>query len=124
MKTQAHDIRFMLVSATVPNIKDIADWVGNPSVDCNASATVYEVSLNFDFPLFSSDAVSSRFKFGEEFRPCKITRHIYGYPRKNQNDFQFSRTLDYKLYSVIQQHACSKPILVFCSTRKGMLLVR
>ncbi|KAL5512118.1 hypothetical protein ACEPAG_3639 [Sanghuangporus baumii] len=55
------------------------------------------------------------------YRPCKITRHIYGFTRKNQNDFQFSRTLDYKVYSVLEQHTCGKPILIFCSTRKGTL---
>ncbi|KAL5529500.1 hypothetical protein ACEPAG_5485 [Sanghuangporus baumii] len=101
MKARASNIRFIMVSATVPNIRDIADWIGNPSIDANASATVFE--------------------FGEDYRPCKITRHIYGFTRKNQNDFQFSRTLDYKVYSVLEQHACGKPILIFCSTRKGTL---
>ena len=46
---------------------------------------------------------------------------MFGYPRKNQNDFQFARALDFKLYSVLEQHSCGKPILVFCSTRKGDL---
>ncbi|KAH8117083.1 P-loop containing nucleoside triphosphate hydrolase protein [Phellopilus nigrolimitatus] len=101
MKARGLDIRLLLVSATVPNIRDIADWVGNPSIDSKASATVYE--------------------FGEEFRPCKITRHIYGYPRKNQNDFQFARTLDFKVYPILQQHSCGKPTLIFCNTRKGVL---
>ncbi|KAL5476424.1 HFM1_2 [Sanghuangporus weigelae] len=101
MKARASNIRFIMVSATVPNIRDIADWIGNPSIDGNASATVFE--------------------FGEDYRPCKITRHIYGVTRKNQNDFQFSRALDYKVYSVLEQHACGKPILIFCSTRKGTL---
>ncbi|THH08313.1 hypothetical protein EW145_g2777 [Phellinidium pouzarii] len=101
MKARGLDIRFVLVSATVPNIRDIANWIGNPSINPEASATVFE--------------------FGEEYRPCKITRHVYGYPRKNQNDFQFARTLDFKLYSVLQQHSCGKPILIFCNTRKGVL---
>ncbi|EJD02191.1 P-loop containing nucleoside triphosphate hydrolase protein [Fomitiporia mediterranea MF3/22] len=101
MKARCHNIRFILVSATVPNIQDVANWIGNPSIDLNAPATVFE--------------------FGEEYRPCRITRHVYGYPRKNQNDFQFARTLDYKLYSVIGKHACGKPILIFCSTRKGVM---
>lgn len=46
---------------------------------------------------------------------------MYGFPRKNQNDFLFSRTLDYKLLPLIQQHAANKPVLVFCATRKGMI---
>ncbi|KAI5117308.1 hypothetical protein M0805_005536 [Coniferiporia weirii] len=101
MKTRGLGIRFLLVSATVPNIRDVANWIGNSSLGSEASATVFE--------------------FGEEYRPCKITRHVYGYPRKNQNDFQFTRMLDFKLYSVLQQHACGKPILIFCNTRKGVL---
>lgn len=51
-----------------------------------------------------------------------MTRHVYGFPRKQeQNDFQFNRILDFRLYGVLQQHSVNKPILVFCATRKGTL---
>ncbi|KAJ7934190.1 hypothetical protein B0H13DRAFT_649676, partial [Mycena leptocephala] len=44
-----------LVSATVPNIEDIASWIGNKR----------------------RNAV---FEFAEDFRPCKPTRHVAGVP--------------------------------------------
>lgn len=36
------------------------------------------------------------------------------------NDFQFAKTLEYKLFSTLQQYSVGKPILVFCPTRKGV----
>ena len=76
-------------------------------------------------------------QFGEEYRPCKLTRHVVSVPRqKNSNDFQFAKILDYKLFETLQLYssgedmrsfcttACSsligKPILVFVATRKGL----
>ncbi|RDX56453.1 P-loop containing nucleoside triphosphate hydrolase protein [Lentinus brumalis] len=101
MKLRGSSVRFLVVSATVPNIGDVADWVGNQSGD--GLATVKE--------------------FGEEFRPCKLSKFVYGLPRrKDTNDFVFAKTLDYKIYSVLQQHCHNKPVLVFCPTRKGVMV--
>ncbi|KAF4576318.1 Sec63 [Pleurotus pulmonarius] len=98
MKRNGTEVRFLLVSATVPNIRDIASWIGNSR----------------------RDGPSLCFEFGEEFRPCKLTRFIYGIPRlQGQNEFAFNNTLDFRLFSLIQKHAVDKPVLVFCSTRSG-----
>ncbi|KAK0463719.1 uncharacterized protein EV420DRAFT_1729062 [Desarmillaria tabescens] len=100
MKLRGSGVRFVLVSATVPNIQDIASWIGSARRD-GSSAKVFE--------------------FGEDFRPCKLKRVVVGVPRqRNQNDFQFSKLLDYKLFSTLQTHSVGKPILVFCPTRKGV----
>ncbi|TFK54660.1 hypothetical protein OE88DRAFT_1731974 [Heliocybe sulcata] len=100
MKIRGTSVRFVMVSATVPNIEDIAAWVG--SRDKSGSAKV--------------------FQFGEEFRPCKLTKHVYGVPRhRNQNEYQYSSTLDKKIFPILQQHSVNKPILVFVPTRKGVL---
>ncbi|KAF8582310.1 P-loop containing nucleoside triphosphate hydrolase protein [Ramaria rubella] len=99
MKTRGISVRFVLVSATVPNIDDLAAWIGNGL----------------------SPTPATVFNFGDEFRPCKLTRVVYGYPSRNQNDFSFSRTLDYKLLPLLQQHANNKPVLIFCATRKGVV---
>lgn len=58
-------------------------------------------------------------QFGEQYRPCRLSRFIYGFPRKNQNEFSFDRSLDYRLLPLLSAHADNKPSLIFCSTRKG-----
>ncbi|KAI0672919.1 P-loop containing nucleoside triphosphate hydrolase protein [Trametes maxima] len=101
MKLRGSAVRFVVVSATVPNIEDVADWIGNHSN--NGRAVVRE--------------------FGEEFRPCQLSKFVYGVPRrKDSNDFVFAKALDYRLYGVLQQHCHNKPVLVFCPTRKGVMI--
>ncbi|CAA7271574.1 unnamed protein product [Cyclocybe aegerita] len=100
MKLRGTSTRFILVSATVPNIHDVAQWIGS-GFNNNESARVFE--------------------FGDDFRPCKLIRHVVGVPRRNGiNDFQFAKVLEYKLFSTLQQFSVGKPILIFCSTRKGV----
>ncbi|KAF7778611.1 hypothetical protein Agabi119p4_2956 [Agaricus bisporus var. burnettii] len=100
MKTRNECIRFLLVSATVPNIRDIADWMDN-SRESNTCEVL---------------------EFGEEYRPCRLTRFVIGVPRSNkQNEFQYAATLNNQLFPVLQQYSVMKPILIFCSTRKGTL---
>ncbi|KAJ6540382.1 hypothetical protein B0H19DRAFT_1077794 [Mycena capillaripes] len=54
------------------NIQDIVFWIGNKRRD--DAATVFE--------------------FGEDFRPCKLTRYVVGVPRqRSDNDFSFARKL-------------------------------
>ncbi|KAH9966525.1 P-loop containing nucleoside triphosphate hydrolase protein [Russula dissimulans] len=100
MKSRGSAVRFVAVSATVPNIDDVAHWI----------ASRY------------SNGAAAFFQFGEEFRPCQLSRFVYGFPRsKNQNDFLFAQSLNYKLFPLLQQHSANRPILIFVSTRKGVL---
>jgi len=63
-------------------------------------------------------------QFGEAFRPCQLSRFVYGFPRgKNQNEFLFAQSLNYKLFPLLQRHSANKPMLIFVSTRKGNSLV-
>ncbi|OJA17319.1 hypothetical protein AZE42_04133 [Rhizopogon vesiculosus] len=101
MKARGSDVRFVLVSATVPNIEDVASWIGS---------------------IRESSDPGQIFQFGDEYRPCKLSRFVYGVPKaKGQNDFAYAHTLDARLFSVLQRHAVDKPILVFCPTRKGTI---
>lgn len=45
MKLRGTSVRFLVVSATVPNVADVADWVGNSAND--GPATVKEVCITF-----------------------------------------------------------------------------
>ncbi|KAG2077885.1 P-loop containing nucleoside triphosphate hydrolase protein [Suillus decipiens] len=102
MKARGSDVRFLLVSATVPNIEDVASWIGKNHA--------------------SSDHSGQIFQFGDEYRPCRLNRFVYGVVKpRGQNDFAYAHTLDARLFAVLQQHAVGKPILVFCPTRKGTI---
>ncbi|KZT52720.1 P-loop containing nucleoside triphosphate hydrolase protein [Calocera cornea HHB12733] len=100
--------RSSLTFAGVPNIEDVANWIGDASFgDDGGSATVLKASI---------------IAFGEEFRPCPIKRLVYGFPRKSgANDFQFNTTLDFKVFGILRDNVQQKPALVFCATRKGVL---
>ncbi|PPJ50360.1 hypothetical protein CBER1_05924 [Cercospora berteroae] len=98
MKSVGSDVRFIALSATVPNSQDIAAWLGKDS-------------LNPQIP-------APREKFGEEFRPVRLQRHVCGY-KSDSNDFAFEKLLDSKLTDVIVKWSQRKPIMVFCMTRKS-----
>jgi ATP-dependent DNA helicase HFM1/MER3 len=98
MKSVECDIRFIALSATVPNSQDIATWLGKDSV------TPY--------------LPAPRERFGEEFRPVPLTKHVCGY-QSSGNDFAFEKTLNAKLPDIIARWSQRKPIMVFCFTRSS-----
>ncbi|CAO3632232.1 unnamed protein product [Cunninghamella echinulata] len=89
MKTMENKLRYVAISATLPNLQDITNWL---------------------------DAIP--LEFSEEYRPIPLDRHVYGYPCKS-NVFSFEKNLDWKLLNIIEKHSNKKPVLVFCSTRKS-----
>lgn len=96
MKRTTPDMRFVALSATVPNSHDIAIWLGrDPS--------------NGHLPAHKET-------FGEDFRPVKLQKFVYGFDG-NKNDFVFEKILDKHLATLIAKHTHGKPIMVFCFTR-------
>ncbi|XP_044076280.1 probable ATP-dependent DNA helicase HFM1 isoform X2 [Siniperca chuatsi] len=90
-------MRFVAVSATIPNISDIADWLSNES----GPATYLDMD--------------------ESHRPVKLRKVVLGFPcSPNQTEFKFDLSLNYKMANIIQTYSDQKPALVFCSTRKGV----
>ncbi|KAI8141933.1 Sec63 Brl domain-containing protein [Fennellomyces sp. T-0311] len=90
MKTMEHTVRYVAVSATVPNLQDIADWLGGIAIS-----------------------------FSEEFRPVHLEQIVYGIPFSGDNMFSFESKLDWKLLEMVEKHSNRKPTLIFCSTRKS-----
>lgn len=97
MKSVGSNVRFVALSATVPNSEDIATWLGKDPTNQHIPAP--------------------REKFGEEFRPVKLQKHVVGLPYKG-NDFGFETICDPHLPSIIARYSHKKPIMVFCITRK------
>ena len=100
MKSVRSNVRFVALSATVPNSNDIATWLGK---DPN-----------------NQDSPAPREVFGEEFRPVKLQKHVVGLPFKG-NDFAFESACNPQLPSIIAKYSHRKPIMVFCITRKSTL---
>ncbi|KAL3526077.1 hypothetical protein ACH5RR_014449 [Cinchona calisaya] len=85
-------VRFLAISATIPNIDDLAEWLMAPNQGIK--------------------------RFGEEMRPVKLTTKVLGYtPAKN--DFLFEKRLQNYIFDILMQYSRGKSALVFCATRKG-----
>ncbi|KAL3631369.1 hypothetical protein CASFOL_024353 [Castilleja foliolosa] len=85
-------VRLLAVSATIPNINDLAEWLMVPTQGIK--------------------------RFGEEMRPVKLTTKVFGYtPAKN--DFLFEKRLQNYIFDLLTQFSGGKSALIFCSTRKG-----
>jgi ATP-dependent DNA helicase HFM1/MER3 len=98
MKSIGTDVRFVALSATIPNFRDIATWLGKNSSEPHISAP--------------------NETFGEEFRPVKLQKHVCGY-HSSSNDFGFEKLLDAKLPEIITKYSEGKPMMIFCATRKS-----
>ena len=100
MKSVGSNVRFVALSATVPNSEDIATWLGKNHTSQHSPAT--------------------REKFGEEFRPVRLQKHVVGISYSG-NDFGFESACDPKLPDIIVKYSHKKPIMVFCITRKSAM---
>ncbi|XP_071666543.1 probable ATP-dependent DNA helicase HFM1 isoform X3 [Patagioenas fasciata] len=90
-------LRFVAVSATIPNAEDIAEWLSDSKTPA--------VCLKID----------------EDQRPVKLRKIVLGFPcSDSQTEFKFDLTLNYKIANIIQTYSEQKPALVFCATRKGV----
>ncbi|KAL9131211.1 MAG: hypothetical protein Q9217_000813 [Psora testacea] len=98
MKSVSSDVRFVALSATIPNSADIASWL------------VQDTSNELQPAICET--------FGEEFRPVKLQKHVVGLPYRG-NDFGFEIACDPVLPGIIAKYSHKKPIMVFCITRKS-----
>jgi superfamily II RNA helicase len=92
---QCANLRFIAVSATVPNISDIGEWL--------------EVEREENILCF-----------GEEDRPVPLNIVVQSFPaRKGQSSFILDRNLNYKVSEIVSRHSNDRPVLCFCNSRKG-----
>ncbi|KAF2460578.1 Sec63 Brl domain-containing protein [Lineolata rhizophorae] len=98
MKSIKSNVRFIALSATVPNSGDIAKWLGRNAYNPNE-------------PAF-------REHFGEHFRPVLLKKYVCGY-QSSGNDFSFDAQLTARLPEILNKYSGRKPIMIFCFTRKS-----
>jgi ATP-dependent DNA helicase HFM1/MER3 len=75
MKSVQSEVRFIALSATVPNSSDIATWLGRDHE--------------------KQDIPAREERFGEEFRPVLLQKHVVSYAHGG-NEFSFDKMLDTK----------------------------
>ncbi|KAJ1980321.1 ATP-dependent DNA helicase MER3 [Dimargaris xerosporica] len=97
-------MRIVAISATIPNIHDIAQWLG-------ASPTNLPPGDGHVQPLASVQGATVK-AFGDEYRPVPLLRHVIGFESSGDNYFLFEKRLDYQLPDIIAQYANGKPALV------------
>ncbi|KIW62469.1 hypothetical protein PV04_10642 [Phialophora macrospora] len=98
MKSVVSSVRFVALSATVPNSEDIAIWLGRNSTMQHLPAR--------------------REIFGETFRPVQLQKYVYGFETRG-NDFAFESMLTQQIPDIIANHGRRKPVMIFCSTRRA-----
>ena len=97
-------LRLIALSATVKNVDDLGEWLG----DSDGSGTVAASVRSFDM----------------HYRPVPLQYHVNSYAAAS-NPYLFDRSLDYKISDVVWQYSLSEdrqtrlPSLVFCCTRNG-----
>ncbi|CDR88582.1 related to HFM1-DNA/RNA helicase [Sporisorium scitamineum] len=104
-RTRGNQVRFVAVSATVPNLEDLAAWIG-PNLNAQRPGTL--------------PRSAEVFQFDDSYRPCPLQKHVYGYP-KAKDEFAFQAYLNHKLSELVETHAAGRPCLIFCATRRSAL---
>lgn len=83
-------LRLVGISATISNIRDIANWF-------DRSCAVLE--------------------FGPEYRPVPLTWHVLSFPMKLT--WRFDEELKVHVFSLVRRYCNSRPSLVFCNSRSN-----
>lgn len=87
---QNNYLRFIAVSATVPNLQDIAIWL-------KAKRNLSTARLVNKYTFFANLLiVYIAISFSEDYRPIKLERFVYAYAQNDVNMFLFDRRLDWK----------------------------
>jgi len=83
-------LRIIAVSATLPNILDVAEFLG----------------------------ANEAFSFDESYRPVPLVTQVVGLGYIGKNEYRFWTTLDEQIPHLITRYADRKPTLIFCHTKK------
>lgn len=97
------NLRYIAVSATVPNLQDIATWL-SAKRKCIHNYFVHTRQLSFAFSIFDQafyHHIYVAISFSEEYRPIKLDRFVYGYSQSESNMFLFDKKLNWKYVYIV-----------------------
>ncbi len=134
-----NNLRFIAISATIPNINDVSPfllgfeaYLGLPLTPRSICRSPNGLAAEAQPPFSSNQLALARAstnvsekkldnrRIDESFRPIPIRKHVIGYHTSEKiTDFLFDLRLSYKLADVIDAYSNGKPCLIFCSTRKS-----
>ena len=83
-------LRIVAVSATLPNISDVADFL----------------------------QAKEAFVFDDSYRPAPLTKHVNGLGRVGKNEWKFWSNLSDNIPEIIRRFSHSKQSLIFCHSKK------
>ena len=117
---EQHSLRIVAVSATVPNIRDVGEWIGAPASNiCSFGAEFRPVPLTVQ-------AISGIFiSAGPRLMPAVFLNGsdhhalMFSGGSKFTNAFVFDKGLASRIPELLRQHSNGRPALVFCATRNS-----
>jgi ATP-dependent DNA helicase HFM1/MER3 len=83
-------MRIVAVSATLPNISDVAEFIG----------------------------ANEAYVFDETFRPVPLTKHVSALGFVGKNEYRFWSSLDRHVPELVQRFSNGKQTLIFCHTKR------
>ncbi|SSD60839.1 related to ATP-dependent DNA helicase MER3 [Saccharomycodes ludwigii] len=98
MNTLCSSIRIVAVSATIPNVVDISEWLKTGGAQGKPAKI-----LSFD----------------DSYRQVEISKHILTYSSSSNNDFLLDAFYSTKVPSIIAKYSKGKAALIFCPTRNS-----
>ncbi|CCD26898.1 DNA helicase NDAI_0I03300 [Naumovozyma dairenensis CBS 421] len=105
MNILCENLRIIAVSATIPNIEDVGEWLNPKNNHNNDEKENTAVILAYD----------------DSYRQVLLKRNVYGYSFNGKNDFQCDALFNHKLEDIFQKHSKNRPILIFCPTRSSTI---
>ncbi|WWC73232.1 uncharacterized protein I206_107198 [Kwoniella pini CBS 10737] len=112
---KAPNVRVIALSATVPNIDDVARWIGRRESQYELSSGIYCSSELDENGVLESE---KKYTFQRMAMAKIYKKHVYGIDGGG-NEWSLAPRLDANLFPLLLKHAEGKPVLIFCPTRKA-----
>ncbi|XP_054729018.1 probable ATP-dependent DNA helicase HFM1 isoform X1 [Anastrepha obliqua] len=104
--TMEKPLRFVVASATIPNVQDITRWIAGAGASQSYSNKR------------AIDEQVTQLVYSDSDRPVPLERHVLGF-NSCMRGFKFDMTLNYKLTGILQKYSDRKATLIFCNCRKS-----